>query len=89
MAGGRPKGSINAVSAAKREAAAKEGVMPLDYMLAVMRDPQADERRRDDMSKAAAPYLHAKLVSTTHSGPGGGPLPIKVEIEFVKASVAE
>jgi hypothetical protein len=30
-------------------------------MLAVMRDPQVDAKRRDEMAKAAAPYLHPKL----------------------------
>jgi hypothetical protein len=33
---------------------------PLDYMLAVMRDPLADLRRRDRAAKAAAPFIHAK-----------------------------
>ena len=33
---------------------------PLEYMLAVMRDPLADVRRRDKMAKAAAPYCHEK-----------------------------
>jgi hypothetical protein len=41
-----------------------EGVQtPLEYMLAVMRDPLADFRRRDDMAKAAAPYCHEKKTS--------------------------
>jgi hypothetical protein len=34
--------------------------MPLDYMLEVMRDPTADETRRDRMAVAAAPYLHGR-----------------------------
>ena len=42
----------------KRRAA---GETPLDYMLRVMRDPAVEEKRRDDMAKAAAPYLHAKV----------------------------
>jgi len=33
---------------------------PLDYMLAVMRDSQADEARRDKMAQCAAPYIHEK-----------------------------
>ena len=36
---------------------------PLDFMLAVMRDPLADLRRRDRMAKAAAPYCHTKITS--------------------------
>jgi hypothetical protein len=41
---------------------------PLDYMLAVMRDPHADFRRRDDMAKAAAPYCHVKMIDTKPAG---------------------
>lgn len=33
---------------------------PLEYMLRVMRDPSADEARRDAMAKAALPYMHAR-----------------------------
>jgi hypothetical protein len=33
---------------------------PLEYMLRVMRDPAASHARRDDMAKAAAPYLHPR-----------------------------
>ena len=40
---------------------------PLDYMLRVMRDETADERRRDEMAKAAAPYLHPKPQSIRQS----------------------
>jgi len=36
---------------------------PLDYMMRVMRDKRALGERRDDMAKAAAPYLHHKLSS--------------------------
>jgi hypothetical protein len=40
-------------------------------MLEVMRNPQIDARRRDQMAAAAAPYVHHRLSSTEHSGPGG------------------
>lgn len=39
--------------------------MPLEYMLRVMRDPTADEKRRDAMAQAAAGYIHPKLSSVT------------------------
>jgi hypothetical protein len=32
-------------------------------MLSVMRDETADVRRRDDMAKAVAPYIHPRLQS--------------------------
>jgi hypothetical protein len=38
--------------------------MPLDYMLALMRDPHVDPARRDRMAAAAAPYCHAKISET-------------------------
>jgi phage terminase small subunit len=33
---------------------------PLDYMLSVMRNPEADQARRDKMAIAAAPFVHGK-----------------------------
>lgn len=36
-------------------------MMPLDYMLMVIRDETASQERRDRMAMAAAPYCHAKL----------------------------
>src|SRR4029077_15012594 len=38
------------------------GMLPLDYMLAVIRDPNATQARRDKMAIAAAPYCHARLI---------------------------
>src|SRR5438105_585765 len=35
--------------------------MPLDYMLAVVRDIEIDPRRRDKMAEAAAPYFHRRM----------------------------
>jgi hypothetical protein len=59
--GGRQKGARNRATAEARAAAEATGIMPLDYMLSVMRDANADPRRRDGMAIAAAPYLHPKL----------------------------
>jgi hypothetical protein len=41
-------------------------MMPLQYMLSIMRDPTVDDDRRDEMAKAAAPYLHPKLAAVEH-----------------------
>lgn len=57
---GRKKGTTDAVKREVLEKAAKGGIMPLDYMLKVLRDENALVERRDDMAKAAAPYLHKK-----------------------------
>jgi hypothetical protein len=59
--GGRQKGACNRATEEARAAAKATGILPLDYMLSVMRDPRADDKRRDAMAAAAAPYLHAKL----------------------------
>ena len=37
------------------------GETPLAYMLRVMRDPTVEDPRRDEMARAAAPYVHAKI----------------------------
>jgi hypothetical protein len=55
---GRPK-SVDPASEPRR-VAVKGGLTPLDYMLAVMNDAEADPLRRDRMAVAAAPYVHVK-----------------------------
>jgi hypothetical protein len=40
---------------------AATGITPLEYMLAIMRDPTAETARRDEMAKAAAPYVHPRM----------------------------
>jgi hypothetical protein len=76
--GGRQKGTVNRVphptvetiSRVKRsvdaavEAAIAVNLTPLQYMLAVVCDPKADIRRRDQMAVAAAPYCHPRLAVT-------------------------
>jgi hypothetical protein len=39
------------------------GETPLEYMVRVMRDPMQSNQRRDEMARAAAPYVHAKLLA--------------------------
>lgn len=74
--GGRKKGTPNKATARREKEIAKGGDTPLDYMLKVMRNPKAHPQRRDDMAKAAAPYVHPKLAAVQHSGPHGGPIPV-------------
>ncbi len=45
------------------QAAKEVGLTPLEYMLAAMRDPETPPQRRDDMAKACAPYMHARLAA--------------------------
>ena len=58
---GRPKGAASRANEEARATALASGLSPLDYMLGVMRDCGVDDARRDDMAKAAAPYLHSKM----------------------------
>lgn len=44
------------------------GETPLQYMLRVMRDVGADEKRRDSMAVAAATFMHPRLAAVEHSG---------------------
>ena len=60
---GRPKGTANRRTRETAEAIAASGQVPLDYLLSVMRDPQADAQQRLDAAKAAAPYVHPRLSS--------------------------
>lgn len=64
---GRPKGSRNRRTM-EAVAAAQDGLSPLDYLLSVVRDLAADEGKRIDAAKAAAPYVHAKLQPVDKDG---------------------
>jgi len=44
-----------------RSAAIAAGQTPLEYMLAVMNDPEADPARRDRAAIAAAPFVHPRI----------------------------
>jgi hypothetical protein len=63
--GGRQKGSRNKATLVAEEAARvalmNPGTLPLDYMLAIMRDAAQPVNRRIAAAKAAAPYCHPRL----------------------------
>lgn len=71
---GRPKGVSPRKTQALRDAVAKGGMMPLDYLLSVMRDKKGDPEMRLDAAKAAAQYVHPKLAAIQHSGDPDAPL---------------
>lgn len=79
---GRPKGAANKATQAERDAIAASGLTPLEYMLSVMRD-SADEAKRLDAAKAAAPYCHARLSSVEVAGPGGSDVPLSLKVTLV------
>lgn len=91
---GRKKGTPNKKTAAVIQAVEEGGVMPLDYMLDVMRSPIPTDAEptvevamrglRFEAAKAAAPYVHPKLSAVEHTGKGGTPLfPTNVNINVV------
>lgn len=65
---GRKPGVANKASIARQAEVAASGITPLEYMLAIMRDEEADKAQRAEMAKAAAPYVHPRLAAVEHSG---------------------
>ncbi|MBB6484854.1 hypothetical protein [Rhizobium lusitanum] len=55
---------------ARRHKSVSAGDTPLDYMLKVMRDDEADQKRRDEMAKIAASYVHQKPSERTGAAAG-------------------
>ena len=81
---GRPAGAVSVRTREIADAIAADGdTTPLEYLLKVMRDVGADESKRIDAAKAAAPYVHAKLQTTTLQGPNGSPIETTQRIERV------
>lgn len=87
---GRKVGAIQRVAREAREKAAATGMLPHEFLLAIMRDEVEGEsptfEQRLDAAKAAAPYFAPKLASieAQHSGPDGGAIPLSLEVTFVE-----
>src|SRR5205085_6055105 len=64
--GGRKHGTPNKATAARQAEVAASGITPLEYMLKVLRDENADPHQRFEAAKSAAPYVHPKLASIQH-----------------------
>lgn len=80
---GRKAGAVTVKTREIADAASQEGITPLEYMLGVMRNTEADLDRRDAMARAAAPYMHPALKAIEHKGDGGGPM--KMILEWAKS----
>lgn len=67
---GRKKGVPNRATTKRMEQIKAGGEMPLDVMLAHMRNPKNPDDVRRAMAVAAAPYCHPRLASVEakHSG---------------------
>lgn len=80
---GRKKGEPNRRTAEAQDQAKATGIMPLDYLLSVMRSDAEEPRTRLSAAMAAAPYVHAKLSSIEVSGADGGPIDHSLTVTFV------
>lgn len=71
---GRKKGSKSTRTQEIIAEAKANGETPLEYMLRVMRDTQSDDKRRDSMAAAAAPFIHPRLAAVEVSGDKENPI---------------
>jgi hypothetical protein len=84
------KARFGTVPTAERQAAiAASGETPLDYMIRVMRDQSASVERRDEMAKAAAPYVHPRLAAIEYAGIISGKPPDQMTDEQLMAIIRE
>lgn len=77
---GRKPGVPNQKTQEQVKAIEESGLTPLEYMLSVLRDEEADRTLRLDAANKAAPYVHAKLSSIEVGGKEGAP-PVRFFIE--------
>lgn len=73
---GRKAGVRNRATEKQRAAIEGSGLTPLDYMLSVLRNTDADPKDRMWAAEKAAPYVHPKLATVEHTGKGGGAVQI-------------
>lgn len=65
---GRKPGAITKRTQEATAAILSSGLTPLDYMLGILRNEEANAEDRFEAAKAAAPYVHPKLAAIDHSG---------------------
>ena len=75
---GRPKGSRNRRTEMQIEAASN-GILPLDFLLGLMRDPAQNAATRLTAAISAAPYVHPKLATTTLKGDADAPVALELK----------
>ena len=73
---GRPAGSATRRTREIADAAARDGLSPLEVMLRAMREHALAERwdQAAAVAKDAAPYCHPRLAAVEVSGEDGGPV---------------
>ena len=79
---GRPLGSkTKKLWKSMEEMAEKYQHSPLDYLLAVLNNPASSPERKMYAAEKAAPFVHARLASTTSKIGIDEPVQIKVQWE--------
>lgn len=76
--GGRKKGVPNRATVEYEARLQDSGLLPLDFLLTVMRNPGHLWEDRIDAAKAAAPYVHPKLANIELTGKDKGPLEVSI-----------
>lgn len=82
---GRPKGSLSTRHAEILSGAASEGVTPVEYMLSIMRDENADGKSRAWAAEKAAPFIHPRPAPIARSIQIA--LPDTATVEGIKAAL--
>lgn len=85
---GRPRGAATRRTREIADRAVADGVSPLEYMLAVMRNGDAEPARRDDMAKAAAAYIHPRLASVAAKVEGSLTLEELIMLSYERKATA-
>jgi hypothetical protein len=82
--GGRREGAGRKAGAATKKAResadrlAADGLLPLDYLVGVMRQTMQFDEVRFEAAKCAAPYMHPRLASVEATGKDGGAITVVV-----------
>jgi hypothetical protein len=85
--GGRQRGTPNKKTAlrhaATAAAASNPDISPLDFLLAVMKDPNESPELRIKVAQAAAPFIHAKPGTARWKEPAASAKPIDGTCNFI------
>lgn len=79
---GRKRGAANKRTQEIVATAMQGGILPLDYLLGIVRDENADPAARFEAAKFAAPFCHPKLAAIEHSGKDDVPVNMTLNVAF-------
>ncbi len=83
---GRPKGTLNKKHAELLAGAVSEGETPVEYMLSIMRDENADEKLRNWAAEKSAPFIHPRPAPIAR--PINIELPDTKSVEGIREAIA-